>query len=263
MRHACLLLVTFLVLPLAAGLLPAGGLPEPGGAELSEPIHTFSIVAHDPERKEWGVGVASRVLAVGSIVPSARANVGAVATQASTNASWGPKGLELLAQGKSAAEVVKILTEADKRAAVRQLGVIDAKGTAAAFTGEQCGKYAGHKTGKHYACQGNLLAGEAVVTDMAKAFEHSKGPLAWRIMAAMEAAEKAGGDKRGKQSAAILVVRPGSGRGGFGDRWIDLRVDDHKEPIVELARILSLRLRRPKAEPKEGDKPGSSFHGPD
>jgi uncharacterized Ntn-hydrolase superfamily protein len=259
MCRACLLFVTLLGLPLAAGLLPAGGLPEPGWGELPELVHTFSIVAHDPERKEWGVGVASRVLAVGSVVPSARANVGAVATQASTNASYGPKGLELLAQGKSAEEVVKTLTDADKGSAFRQLGVIDAKGTAASFTGERCGKYAGHKTGKHYACQGNLLAGEAVVTDMAKAFEESKGPLAWRIMAAMEAAEKAGGDKRGKQSAAILVVRAGSGRGGFGDRWIDLRVDDHKEPVAELARILNLRLRRP----KEDKKPGSSPHGPD
>jgi uncharacterized Ntn-hydrolase superfamily protein len=256
MRRVGLLLLTLLGLPLAAGLLPAGSLPEPGGAELSEPIHTFSIVAYDPDSKQWGVGVASRVLAVGSVVPSARAKVGAVATQASTNASYGPRGLELLAQGKSAEEVVKTLTDADKGAPIRQLGVIDAKGNAAAFTGERCGKYAGHKTGKHYACQGNLLAGEAVVTDMAKAFEENKGPLAWRIMAAMEAAEKAGGDKRGKQSAAILVVREGSGRGGYGDRWIDLRVDDHKEPVAELARILSLRLRRPKAEPKEEKKPG-------
>jgi uncharacterized Ntn-hydrolase superfamily protein len=251
MRRACLVLLAFLGLPLAAGLLPAGGPPEPGAGELPEPVHTFSIVAHDPERKEWGVGVASRVLAVGSVVSNARANVGAVATQASTNISWGPKGLELLADGKSAAEVVKTLTEADKLSAIRQLGVVDAKGTAAAFTGERCGKYAGHKTGKHYACQGNLLAGEAVVTDMARAFEEAKGPLAWRIMAAMEAAEKAGGDKRGKQSAAILVVREGAGR------HIDLRVDDHKEPIPELARILNLRLRRPKAEPKKDDKPGS------
>jgi len=250
MRRACLVLVTFLGLPLATGLLPADGRPEPGAAELPEPVHTYSIVAHDPESKQWGVGVASRVLAVGSAVPYARANVGAVATQASTNLTWGPKGLELLAQSKSAEEVVKILTEADKGSAFRQLGVIDAKGMVAAFTGKRCSAYAGHKTGKHYACQGNLLAGEAVVTDMARAFEESKGPLAWRIMAALEAAEKAGGDKRGKQSAAILVAREGAGRN------IDLRVDDHKEPIPELARILSLRVRRPKAAPAEKEKPG-------
>jgi uncharacterized Ntn-hydrolase superfamily protein len=250
MRRACLLFTALLGVPVVGGLLPAGALPGPKSEELAEPVHTFSIVAYDPETKQWGVGVASRVLAVGSVVPSARADVGAVATQATTNVTWGPKGLELLAQGKSAAEVVKILTEADKGSAYRQLGVIDAKGNAAAFTGKSCSKYAGDKTGKHYACQGNLLAGEAVVADMAKAFEASKGPLAWRIMAAMEAAEKAGGDRRGKQSAAILVVREGFGPNRRGDRWIDLRVDDHKEPVTELARILNLRLRRPKADEK-------------
>src|SRR5439155_6218915 len=158
---------------------------------------------------------------------------GAVATQARVNVTWGPQGLDLLAKGQSAEEVVKALTEGDKGAEYRQVGVIDAKGTAVAFTGKMCIPYAGHKVGKHYACQGNLLAGEAVVADMAKAFEEAKGPLAWRIMAALEAAEKAGGDKRGKQSAAILVVRAGYGPNGFGDRWIDLRVDDHKEPIPE------------------------------
>ena len=251
MRRVCVLFVALLGIPLLGGLLPAGPLPAPGADELAEPVHTFSIVAYDPENKQWGVGVASRVLAVGAVVPYARAKVGAVATQATTNISWGPKGLELLAQGKSAEEVVKLLTEADKGSAFRQLGVIDAKGNAAAFTGKKCGKYAGDKTGKHYACQGNLLAGEAVVADMAKAFETSKGPLAWRIVAAMEAAEKAGGDKRGKQSASILVTREGFGPNRFGDRMIDLRVDDHKEPIAELARILNLRVRRPKAALKE------------
>jgi uncharacterized Ntn-hydrolase superfamily protein len=255
MRRACLLFAALLGVPVVGGLLPAGALPGPKSDELAEPVHTFSIVAYDPETKQWGVGVASRVLAVGAVVPSARANVGAVATQATTNVSWGPKGLELLAGGKSAEEVVKTLTEADKGSASRQLGVIDAKGNAAAFTGKNCGKYAGHRTGTHYACQGNLLAGEAVVADMAKAFEASKGPLAWRIMAAMEAAEKAGGDKRGKQSAAILVVREWRGSNRFGDRMVDLRVDDHKEPLVELARILNMRVRRPKAELKEDVKP--------
>src|SRR5207302_10568783 len=157
-----------------------------------------------------------------------------------TNTSYGPRGLELLADGKSAEEVVKLLTDEDKGRDVRQLGIVDAKGNAAVFTGSKCSAFAGSKIGKHYTCQGNLLAGEAVVNDMAKAFEEATGPLAWRIMAAMEAAEKAGGDKRGKQSAGILVVRAKSGRGG-NDRMIDLRVDDHKSPVDELARILTLR----------------------
>jgi uncharacterized Ntn-hydrolase superfamily protein len=141
---------------------------------------------------------------------------------------------------------MKLLTDADDRKANRQVGIIDAKGNAATFTGTKCMAWAGGKTGKHYACQGNILAGEAVVDDMAKAFEAAKGPLAWRIMAALEAAEKAGGDKRGKQSAAVLVVREGGGYGGFNDRMIDYRVDDHEKPIQELSRILALQIRRPK-----------------
>ena len=248
MPRVSLVLLTLLAVPAAFGL-PSATSSSPEAAELGEPVHTFSIVAYDPERQEWGVGVASRYLAVGSVVPWARANVGAIATQATVNVTWGSKGLKLLKQGKNAEEVVKALTEADKGSAFRQLGVIDAKGNVANFTGKRCSKYAGHKTGKHYACQGNLLAGEAVVNDMATAFEESKGRLAWRIMAALEAAEKAGGDKRGKQSAAILIVRKGGGPNGLGDRFIDLRVDDHKEPIPELARILNLRIRRPKAKP--------------
>lgn len=207
-------------------------------------VNTFSIVAYDPERKEWGIGVASKFLAVGAVVPWAKAGVGAVATQAAANTSFGPKGLELLAAGKEAAETLKLLTDSDQRSEFRQVGIIDAKGNAATFTGPKCQNWAGGKTGKHYACQGNILAGEAVVTDMAKAFEEATGPLAWRIMAALEAAEKAGGDRRGKQSAALLVVRDKSGYGG-NDRMIDFRVDDHDKPLEELARILALRVRRP------------------
>ena len=222
--------------------------PEPRPAEIE--VNTFSIVAYDPERKEWGVAVASKYLAVGNAVPFAKANVGAVATQASVNVAHGPNGLELLAKGMSAEDALKSLVDSDKKSARQQLALIDAKGKVAAHTGKDCNAYAGHKTGENYSCQGNILAGEAVINDMAKAFEESKGPLAWRMMAALEAAEKAGGDKRGKQSAAILVVRDKFGPNGIGDRFIDLRVDDHKEPIPELARILSLRVKRPKVADK-------------
>ena len=209
------------------------------------PVSTFSIVAHDPDRKEWGIGVASKFLAVGAVVPWAKADAGAVATQSFANTTYGPRGLELLARGKSAADVIQALTENDRQKDMRQVGVVDAAGNAANFTGPKCMPWAGAKSGKHYTCQGNLLAGEQVVTAMATAFEEAKGPLAWRILAALEAADKAGGDKRGKQSAALLVVRERGGYGGFDDRAVDFRVDDHKDPVPELARILALRVRRP------------------
>lgn len=208
---------------------------------------TFSIVAFDPSTKEWGVAVASKYLAVGSAVPAARAGAGAVATQAAVNSSLGPKGVELMAGGKSASEALEALKKADPGIEFRQLGLIDAKGDAVTFTGKRCNPWAGGKAGKHYAVQGNILAGKEVVEEMAKAFEaRPKWPLAWRLQAALEAGEKAGGDKRGKQSAAIVVVRDRFGPNGSSDRFIDFRVDDHKEPVKELGRILGLRLRRPK-----------------
>lgn len=233
---------------LAAGLafVPTSAAPEPAPAV--EPVNTFSVVGYDPDKKEWGVAVASKFLAVGSVVPWAKAGVGAVATQSFANTSYGPDGLKMMADGKSAEETLKALTDADKGKDQRQVGAIDKDGKSATFTGEKCNAWAGGKAGKHYACQGNILAGEKVVADMAKAFEESKGPLAWRLMAAMEAGEKAGGDKRGKQSAAILVVKEKGGYGGFNDRYIDFRVDDHEKPLDELARLLALRLKRPKAE---------------
>ena len=230
------------------GLVVLGGaLAAPGRDEAppGPPVSTFSIVAHDPDRKEWGIGVASKFLAVGAVVPWARADAGAVATQSFANTTYGPRGLELLARGKSAADVIQALTENDRQKDVRQVGVVDAAGNAANFTGPKCMPWAGAKSGKHYTCQGNLLAGEQVVTAMATAFEEAKGPLAWRILAALEAADRAGGDKRGKQSAALLVVRDRGGYGGFDDRALDFRVDDHKDPVPELARILALRVRRP------------------
>jgi uncharacterized Ntn-hydrolase superfamily protein len=205
---------------------------------------TFSIVAFDPEKKEWGIAVASKYLAVGSAVPWAKAGVGAVATQSYVNVTYGPQGLDLLAQGKSAQEVVQTLTDADRGKAQRQLGVVDAKGEVAHFTGDKCNPWAGGRSGKHYTCQGNLLTGEDVVTAMADAYEKATGPLAWRLMAALEAGEKAGGDKRGKQSAAIYIVRDRAGPMGLNDRYVDLRVDDHESPVQELGRILALRVRR-------------------
>ena len=206
---------------------------------------TFSIVAYDADKKEWGVATASRVLAVGNCVPWAKANVGAIATQSAVNVTYGSKGLELLADGKSPQEVVKTLTEADNGRDIRQLAIVDKQGNVVAFTGSKCIAWAGGKEGKGYACVGNLLAGEAVINDMAKAYEDSKRPLAWRLLAALEAGDKAGGDKRGKQSAAVLVVRDGFGPNGFGDRMIDLRVDDHENPVQELARLLAKRIRKP------------------
>jgi uncharacterized Ntn-hydrolase superfamily protein len=219
-----------------------------GTRDKIENVNTFSIVAYDPDTKSWGVAVASKYLAVGSAVPWAKAGVGAVATQAAVKVTYGPMGLELMAKGKTAQESLDEMTADDKGKEFRQLGLIDAQGNVATFTGKKCNSWAGHKAGKHYTCQGNLLAGEEVITKMAEAYEQAKGPLAWRMMAALEAGDAAGGDKRGKQSAAILVVRDGFGPNRFGDRQIDLRVDDHKDPVPELARILNLRLRRP---PKE------------
>ncbi|MFQ5946055.1 MAG: DUF1028 domain-containing protein [Anaerolineae bacterium] len=201
---------------------------------------TFSIVAYDAEAEAWGVAVQSKFLAVGAVVPWARAGVGALATQAWANLSYGPDGLHLLHQGLSAEEVVDRLVSPDDDRGQRQLGVIDAKGGAAAFTGEECLDWAGHVTGDGYTCQGNILAGEAVVADMASVYEESGGDLADRLLRALEAGQAAGGDSRGKESASLLVVKEGGSYGGWLDRMVDLRVDDHPDPIPELARILDL-----------------------
>lgn len=240
------------VLLCAAGSLLLQGRPAPApdgaGAGADEPTgrrhNTFSIVAYDPARKEWGVGTASKSLAVGAGVPWARAGAGAVATQSSTNVTYGPRGLDLMARGTAAEEAVKLLTRDDRDRDDRQVGVIDAKGRVATFTGKGCDPWCGEKRGKHHVCLGNLLKGQEVVERMSEAFEKARGRLAWRIMAALEAGEKAGGDRRGKQSAAIVVVRARGGRRALDDRLIDLRVDDHKQPVPELARILALALPR-------------------
>jgi uncharacterized Ntn-hydrolase superfamily protein len=202
---------------------------------------TFSIVAYDPDQREWGIAVQSKFLAVGSAVPWARAGAGAVATQSWANTSYGPRGLKMMEEGLSAEEAVARLTEDDDDRALRQVGVVDANGGAAAFTGEECYDWAGHLVGQHYACQGNILVSEETVQAMASTFECAGGPLVDRLIDALQAGQDAGGDRRGRQSAAILVVKEQGGYGGFNDRYVDLRVDDHATPVKELARLLALR----------------------
>ncbi|MBM3239102.1 DUF1028 domain-containing protein [Candidatus Poribacteria bacterium] len=206
-------------------------------------VATFSIVAYDPETNDLGVAVQSRFLAVGAVVPWAKAGVGAIATQASANTSYGPNGLKLLESGLSVQETLDKLVQADDDRAHRQVGIIDANGNAAAYTGTKTNAWAGHHIGKNYTAQGNILAGEKVVLAMGEAFEKTDGPLAEKLLAALEAGQAAGGDTRGQQSAALLVVRKNGGFGGFNDRYIDLRVDDHTKPIEELKRIYQLYER--------------------
>ena len=201
------------------------------------PISTFSIVARDTRTGELGVAVQSKFIAVGSVVPYANAGVGAIVSQAWGNPRYGPIGLELLAAGKSSDQVVKWLTSADPNQNYRQIAVLGLDGNASIFTGKRCNDWAGGKTGPGYAVQGNILQGPEVIDAMGKAFEESKGTLSERLIAALWAGQIAGGDKRGKQSSALLVVREGWGYGGLTDRFRDLRVDDHPSPIQELERI--------------------------
>lgn len=207
-----------------------------------KPIATFSIVAYDPQRQEWGVAVQSKFLAVGAVVSWARAGAGAVATQSYANLAYGPDGLELMAGGMDADTVIQTLTAPDEERALRQVGVVDAQGRAAAFTGDGCYDWAGHIVGDGFTCQGNILIA-GTVEAMARRFEEvrgSDGELADWLVEALEAGQEAGGDKRGRQSAAVLVVREGGGYGGNNDRYLDLRVDEHEQPIRELQRILRL-----------------------
>jgi len=201
---------------------------------------TFSIVAYDPASQEWGVAVQSKFLAVGPIVPWAQAGAGAVATQADANTAYGPEGLAMLAQGLSAQETLDRLVVSDAGRDHRQVGMVDALGRATTFTGKACMDWAGGVTGPGYACQGNILVGPDTVQAMALAFEHSQGELADRLVAALASGQKAGGDRRGQQSAAVLVVRARGGYGGHNDRYVDLRVDDDPQPIRKLKRLLQL-----------------------
>ncbi len=209
-------------------------------APSQETIATFSCVGYDPETGDLGVIVQSKFFAVGSVVPHARANVGAIATQAFANTTYGPRGLDLLAAGKTPDEVIVALTGSDSLSGRRQIGVVDAQGRSATFTGSECMAWAGGSSGPGFAAQGNILVSEATVRGMADAFQKTPGILGDRLLAALEAGQAAGGDSRGMQSAALLIVREGAGYAGFNDRYCDLRVDDAVDPIAELRRIYEL-----------------------
>jgi len=206
----------------------------------NEESSTFSIVAFDPTTNDLSVAVQSKYFSVGAVVPWAEAGVGAIATQAMVNVSYGPEGLKLLSRGLSVQEAIRELTKDDKDRETRQIGVVDSYGNSASYTGLKCVPWAGDRQGRHYAAQGNILENEGVVSAMSEVFESSSGELAERLVSALEAGQSAGGDARGVQSAALLVVRKGKGRAGQGDRYIDLRVEDHQSPIAELRRLLNL-----------------------
>jgi Uncharacterized conserved protein len=201
---------------------------------------TFSIVACDIGEQSWGVAVASKFPAVGAVVPFAQANAGAVATQSFANTSFGPRGLELMATGSSAQEALQQLLKDDLDRELRQVGLVDAKGGSATFTGNKCFAWAGGVSGKGYAIQGNILASGKVVPAMEKAFIKAKGKLPDRLLAALLTGDRSGGDKRGRQSAAMYVVKPNAGYGGYLDRWLDYRVDDHENPVPRLGELLEM-----------------------
>ena len=206
-------------------------------------IATYSIVAFDQKNKEWGVAVQSKFMGVGAVVPFAKANVGAIATQAFANYQYGPEGLELLSSGKTAKETLEYLLENDPGRDERQIGIVDKNGDAISFTGEKCFDWAGGVVGNGFAVQGNILL-PGTVEAMVAAFEEARslgeGELADWLVETLKAAERAGGDRRGRQSAAILVVRENGGYGGNNDHYLDLRVDDHPNPVDELARLVEM-----------------------
>jgi uncharacterized Ntn-hydrolase superfamily protein len=209
--------------------------PAPGRAK--DETGTFSIVAYDSVTQELGVAVESKYFAVGFTVPWAEANAGAVATQATVNPSFGPRALALLRTGLPAEQVLRALAASDTLWDSRQVGIVDARGHAVTWTGKGCLDWAGGQAGDGFACQGNILAGPAVVANMAKAFRETKGELAERLVSALEAAQAAGGDRRGQQAAALIVVRPSITNPEFNVRYVDLHVEDSKAPIKELRRL--------------------------
>ena len=207
-------------------------------AQSIRPVNTYSIVALDEETGELGVAVQSHWFSVGSLVPWAKAGVGAVATQSFVKVEYGPDGLQLMGEGKTAPEALTELLALDEGKAVRQVGMVDIHGNAAAHTGSSCIDYAGHRSGKNYTVQANIMAKNTVPNAMAKAFENTKGDLAERMLAALEAAQNEGGDLRGKQSAAMLIVSGKPTGISYKDVVMDLRIEDHPTPIKELKRLI-------------------------
>jgi uncharacterized Ntn-hydrolase superfamily protein len=215
-------------------------------------VATYSIAGCDLEARQWGVAVQSKFLAVGALCPFAEAEVGAVATQAFVNPRYGSDGLALLREGLSAEEAVERLTAADEGRAQRQLGIVDGQGRAATYTGERCFTWAGGRTGAGYAAQGNILVGEETVAALATTFEaNAQLPLVQRLIECLVAAQAAGGDRRGQQSASVLVVERNGGYAGLSDTVVDLRVDDHERPIQELRRIYGIHRRLFEVSPRE------------
>lgn len=203
-------------------------------------ISTFSIVAYDTLMEEWGVAVQSKFFAVGAVVPEAKAGLGAIATQAWGNTTFKEKTIKLFSEGYSAKDVIELLIKDDHDSLYRQIGVVDKNGNSYAYTGKNCSYYAGHIVGKNFTVQGNILVSEEVLKSMAFAFENTTGPLALKLLEALKAGQKAGGDSRGMQSAALLVVSKNGGYSGYDDRMIDIRVDDSEKPIEELERLYYL-----------------------
>ena len=217
----------------------------------SIPISTYSIVAYDEKTGQLGVAVQSHWFSVGSLVPWVKAGVGAVATQSFVKVEYGPNGLKLMGKGLSAEDALKILVEEDENSAVRQVGMVDTKGSASAFTGEKCIQFAGHIVGKNYTVQANLMASATVPTAMVRAYETTKGELVDKLMATLEAAQKEGGDIRGKQSAAIVVMTGEPTGIDWKDKLFDLRIEDHPEPIKEMKRLI--RISRAYQHANQGD----------
>lgn len=215
--------------------------PVRSAAMPTRPVHTFSIVARDPQTGEMGVAVQSHYFSVGPIVAWAEAGVGAVATQSLVEVSYGPKGLEQLRQGKTPSDVMHDLLKKDEQRDVRQVAMVDAKGQVAAWTGPKCIEAAGGESGEGFSVQANLMANDSVWPAMAKAFREANGDLAERMLVALEAGQKAGGDIRGQQSAAIVVVKGTSSGQPWRDRVFDVRVEDHARPIEELRRLVRLQ----------------------
>lgn len=212
----------------------------PNMNNMHPPITTFSLVARDPETNDLAIAVASKFLAVGAYVPYIEAGVGAVATQAHANTSFGPRGLALLREGRSPDEIVDLLLEGDELATQRQFGIVAADGRSAFYSGENCLPWAGGVAGENFAAQGNILTGADVVDVLVAGLKDESLAFPERMLAALAAADAAGGDKRGRQSASLMVYGKNKGYGGYNDRWIDLRVDDHEDPIGKLAELLDM-----------------------